>query len=92
MYAHASKSGTEVFVENLLLKSNKTHQKKILKIIEMIGSGVIVYIALAFHDKHIKELQDAVRRSGKPITLYFAEFNPKIFAPLQRVTIISMCY
>ncbi|MED3575856.1 hypothetical protein [Cytobacillus praedii] len=85
MYAQVSNLGTEVFMENLLLKSNKTHQKKILKIIDMLESGVIVYIALSFHDKHIKELQDAVRKSGKPITLYFAVLNPKIFAPLQRL-------
>ncbi|MBU8697664.1 hypothetical protein [Bacillus pumilus] len=51
MYAHDSNLGTEVFVENLLLKSDKTHQKRILKIIDMIGSGIIVYIASAFHDK-----------------------------------------
>ena len=85
MYAHDSNLGTEVFVENLLLKSNRMHQRKILKIIEMIGSGTIVYIASAFHDKHVKELQDAVKISGKPITLYFAELNPNIFAPLQRL-------
>lgn len=85
LYARDYQLGVEVFVENLLLKSNKTHQRKILNIIDMIGNGVIVYIASAFHDKHVKELQDAVRKSGKPITLYFAELNPNIFAPLQRL-------
>ncbi|NRD78567.1 hypothetical protein HPT25_14480 [Bacillus sp. BRMEA1] len=85
LYACESNLGVEIFVENLLLKSNKIHQKKILKIIEMIGSGVIVYIALTFHDKHIRELQDAVMKSGKPIALYFVELNPNIFAPLQRL-------
>jgi hypothetical protein len=84
MYAISS-LGVEVFVENLLLKSNKTHQNKILKITEMIESGIIVYIASAFHSKHLKELQDVVKKSGKPITLYFAELNPDIFAPLQRL-------
>ncbi|WP_108671787.1 hypothetical protein [Peribacillus acanthi] len=84
MYAISS-LGVEVFVENLLLKSNKTHQDKILKIIEMIESGIIVYIASAFHEEHVKELQNAVRKSGKPITLYFAELNPDITAPLQRL-------
>jgi hypothetical protein len=85
MYAPTCSLGVKVFVENLLLKSNKAHQNKILKIIEMIESGIIVYIASAFHEKHVKELQDAVRKSGKPITLYFAELNPDIFAPLQRL-------
>lgn len=84
MYA-TSRLGVEVYVENLLLKSNKTHQNKILKIIEMIESGIIVYIASAFHSKHVKELQDVVKKSGKPITLYFAEINPEIFPPLQRL-------
>jgi hypothetical protein len=85
MYAHDFNLGTEVFVENLLLKSNKTHQNKILKIIDMIEGGIIVYIASAFHDKHVKELQGVIKKSGKPITLYFAELNPNIFAPLQRL-------
>ncbi|MBU8697663.1 hypothetical protein [Bacillus pumilus] len=30
-------------------------------------------------------MQVAVKKSGKPITLYFAEINPNIFAPLQRL-------
>lgn len=85
MYAHECSLGGEVFVENLLLKSNKTHQKKILNIIEMVESGIIVYIASAFHDKHVKELQDVVKESGKAITLYFAELNPNIFVPLQKL-------
>ena len=85
LYARDYQLGVEIFVENLLLKSNKTHQRKILNIIDMIGNGVIVYIASAFHDKHVKELQDAVKKSGKPITLYFAKLNPEIFAPLQRL-------
>ncbi|OLN21213.1 hypothetical protein BTO30_16165 [Domibacillus antri] len=85
MYAHECSLGTEVFVENLLLKSNNPHQEKVLKIIEMIEGGIIVYIASAFHDKHVKELQDAVKKSGKSITLYFAELNPNIFIPLQKL-------
>lgn len=84
MYATSS-LWVEVFVENLLLKSNKTHQNKILKIIEMIESGIIVYIASAFHSKHVKELQNVVKKSGKPITLYFAELNIEIFPHLQRL-------
>lgn len=84
MYATSS-LGVEAFVENLLLKSNKTHQNKILKIIEIIESGIIVYIASAFHEKHVKELQDAVRKSGKSITLYFAVLNSELYAPLQKL-------
>lgn len=85
MYARTCDLGLEVFVENLLLKSNKIHQKKIIKIIEKIDSGIIVYIAAAFHDKHIEELQKVVKCSGKPISLYFMQLNPKIRIPLENL-------
>jgi hypothetical protein len=67
IYGCDYKLGTEVFVESLLLKSNKTHQNKIRKIINMISKGIIIYLALDFHDKHIEELKQVVRVSGKAI-------------------------
>lgn len=85
MYACDYHLGTEVFVESLLLKSNKTHQNKVMKIINMISGGIIIYLALDFHEKHIEELQQAVQSSGKPISLYFLKLNPDIFESLQKL-------
>ncbi|MEI2368915.1 hypothetical protein [Niallia circulans] len=85
MYACDYHLGTEVFVESLLLKSNKTHQNKVMKIINMISGGIIIYLALDFHQKHIEELKQAIQSSRKPISLYFLKLNPNIFESLQKL-------
>lgn len=85
MYGRDYHLGTEVFVESLLLKSNKTHQNKVMKIINMISGGIIIYLALDFYQKHIEELKQAVQSSGKPINLYFLKLNPNIFESLQKL-------
>jgi len=76
-------TGNEVFVENVLLKSNTTHQKKVLKIINMIEKGSVVYLAYDFQEHHIKELQQTILKSGKSINLYLIKLNPNILNPLE---------
>jgi hypothetical protein len=85
IYACEVNSGTEVFVENLLLKSNGSHQNQILKLINMMDNGIIVYLALNFQQKHLEELRQAIRSSGKAISIYFLKLNPSIFASLQKL-------
>jgi hypothetical protein len=79
MYGLEQDSGVEVFVENVLLKSDYSHQYRLLKLIEEIDKGIIIYQALAFKDKHVKQLRDKILNLGKEINLYFVKINPELF-------------
>lgn len=79
MFAIELESGAEVFVENVLLKSDYSHQYRLLKLIEAIDKGVIIYQAVAFKEKYVKQLRDKVMDSGKDINLYFVTINPDLF-------------
>ncbi|OQO98445.1 hypothetical protein IC801_08665 [Geobacillus sp. 44B] len=83
MYGINYNSGVEIFVENLLYKSNGSYQSKILKMIETIDKGIIIYQALDFQQKHIVELHEAVKSSSKPINLYLSRINVGILIPLE---------
>ncbi|WP_075980114.1 hypothetical protein [Bacillus massilinigeriensis] len=79
MYGIEQDLGVEVFVENLLLKSDYSHQYRLLKLIEAIDKGVIIYQAVAFKEKYVKQLRDKIMDSGKDINLYFVTINPDLF-------------
>lgn len=79
MYGIEQDLGIEVFVENLLLKSDYSHQYRLLKLIEAIDKGIIIYQAVGFKDKHVKQLRDKILNSGKEINLYFVTINPELF-------------
>lgn len=76
MYGRNNDTGEEVIIENVLLKSNPPHQKKVLKIINSLEQGTVIYQALDFKKEHMKELEEAVKNSEKPITLYLVKINP----------------
>ncbi len=79
MFAIEQESGVEVFVENMLLKSDYSHQYRLLKLIEAIDKGIIIYQAVAFKDKYVRQLRDKIMDSGKKINFYFVTINPDIF-------------
>ncbi|MEI4770483.1 hypothetical protein WAX74_12635 [Psychrobacillus sp. FJAT-51614] len=85
MYACDYNLGAEVFVESLLLKSNKAHQNKVLKLINMMDKGIIVYLALDFQQKHLEELKQVIQTSGKAISIYFLKLNTNILDNLQKL-------
>ncbi|WHP41831.1 hypothetical protein QIX46_02115 [Lysinibacillus boronitolerans] len=76
MYAIERDLNVEIFVENILTKSNDDHQRRLLKIIERLEKGIIIYQALGFREKDVQELRLAVE--GKDINLYFVQINPEI--------------
>ncbi|WP_071458436.1 hypothetical protein [Bacillus massilinigeriensis] len=73
MYGIEQNSNVEVIVENVLTKSNNDHQRRLLKIIERLEKGIIIYQALGFRPKDVQQLKNAV--TGKDINLYFVEIN-----------------
>lgn len=79
MYGIEQDLGVEVFVENLLLKSDYSHQYRLLKLIEAIDKGIIIYQAVGFKDKHVKQLRDKILNTGKDINLYFVKINSELF-------------
>lgn len=79
MYGIEQDLGVEVFVENVLLKSDYSHQYRLLKLIEEIDKGIIVYQAVAFKDKYVEQLKDKIVNSGKEINIYFVTINPELF-------------
>lgn len=85
MYAIDYNTGVEVFIESVLHKSNDSHQKQVLKIINIIKKGIIIYQSLGFKREHIVELREAVKDSGKPISLYFVKLNSDLLLPLERI-------
>jgi len=79
MYGVEKDLEVEVFVENVLLKSDYSHQYRLLKLIEEIDIGIIVYQAVAFKEKYVKQLRDKILNSGKEINIYFITINPELF-------------
>ncbi|NMO75636.1 hypothetical protein [Niallia alba] len=71
MYGIEQDLGVEVFVENVLLKSDYSHQYRLLKLIEAIDKGIIIYQAVGFKDKYVKQLRDKILNSSKKVNLYF---------------------
>lgn len=82
MYGIEQDLGVEVFVENVLLKSDNSHQLRLLKLIEEIDKGIIIYQALGFHEKHVKQLREAVLSTNKEINLFFVKINSELLNPL----------
>ncbi|WP_342545433.1 hypothetical protein [Lysinibacillus sp. FSL K6-4013] len=79
MYGIEQDLGVEVFVENVLLKSDYSHQYRLLKLIEAIDKGIIIYQAVGFKDKYVKQLRDKILNSSKKVNLYFVTINPELF-------------
>ncbi|MCM3317327.1 hypothetical protein M3603_11790 [Rummeliibacillus stabekisii] len=73
IYAVEKNSNNPVFVENVLTTSDDYHQETLLKLINHIQTGIIVYQALDFKKEHVRELRNAVK--GKAINLYFVKIN-----------------
>ena len=83
MYGIEQDLGVEVYVENLLLKSDNSHQLRLLKLIEQIDNkGIIIYQAIGFHNRHVKQLREAILNSNKEINLLFVKINSELLHPL----------
>lgn len=76
MYCTEINSNVEVFVENIVKKSDGEHQKRLLNLIGKIDEGIVVYMATSFRDEDILGLREAVQ--GKNISLYFIRINKEI--------------
>lgn len=76
MYGIELKSNVEVFVENVLSKSDASHQERLLKLIKKIEKGIIVYQAMEFRNDDVQQLRGAV--TGKDINLHFVKINPNM--------------
>lgn len=83
MYAKELNSGVEIIIENMLRNSDDDHKRRLLKIIERLEKGIIIYQALGFREKDVKELTLAV--AGKDISLYFIQINPKIIPLISKL-------
>lgn len=83
MYGIEQDSNVEVIVENVLTKSNNDHQRRLLKIIERLEKGIIIYQALGFRKADVEQLRDAV--GGKNVNLYFVQINNDLIPLLQRL-------
>ena len=82
MYAVDS-FGLPVLVESVLARSNGAHQEAVLRLIDYLDAGRVVYQALSFQDKHVTELRKVVETSGKPICLYLIEIDEGVLKPIQ---------
>lgn len=88
MFGIDANSGVNVFIENLLLKSNGTHQSKIASIIRGLKEkeqGIIVYQAMDFHERHIEEIRTMIRDSRRKIRFYAVKINPDVLPVLARL-------
>lgn len=83
MYGIEQNSNVEVIVENVLTKSNHDHQRRLLKIIERLEKGIIVYQALGFREKDVQQLRNAVE--GKDINLYFVQINKELLPLINKL-------
>lgn len=85
MYGIEQDLGVEVFVENVLLKSDYPHQYRLLQLIDEIDKGIVIYQAVAFKDKYVKQLREKILNSGKEINLYFVTINPELFQGIDQL-------
>lgn len=85
MHAWDSKTEMEVFVENTLTPSNFSHQERLLRLIKEMDGGTIIYQAIKFKGKHIKELEQAVKQADKPLCLVLLEISQKILPVLDEL-------
>ncbi|MEI0739013.1 hypothetical protein VQ056_24270 [Paenibacillus sp. JTLBN-2024] len=83
MYGIERDLNVEVIIENVLTKSNSDHQRRLLKIIERLEKGIIIYQALGFRDEDVEELRYAVE--GKDINLYFVQINKKLLPLINKL-------
>lgn len=83
MYGIEQNSNVEVIVENVLTKSNNDHQRRLLKIIDRLERGIIVYQALGFRERDVQQLRNAVE--GKEINLYFVQINKDIIPLINKL-------
>lgn len=77
MYGVESKLNVDVYVENVLLKSDNSHLERLLRLIQQIDKGIIIYQAMEFMDKDIQRLKEEVVHLRKDINLYFVKINPE---------------
>ncbi|NRD76642.1 hypothetical protein HPT25_03945 [Bacillus sp. BRMEA1] len=83
MYGFEQESHVEVIIENVLTKSNDDHQRRLLKIIERIETGIIVYQALGFRRKDVQQLRNAVE--GKDINIYFVQIDKELIPLINKL-------
>lgn len=82
MYALDGVLGRPVLVESQLGRSDPPHFAVVRELIHSLGEGTVVYQALSFQDKHIREFRNLVETSGKPIRLYLVIINQDVLKPL----------
>lgn len=83
MYGIEQELKVEVIIENVLTKSDGSHQRRLLKIIERLEKGIIIYQALGFRPKDVERLKNAVE--GKDINLYFVQINKELLPLINKL-------
>lgn len=76
MYGWQTETNVPVYVETQLNPSDQTHLEKVIRIIETIEEGIVIWIAPAFSEECIDELYGLLHfRMAKPINLFAVTFN-----------------
>lgn len=83
MYGIEQELKVEVIIENVLTKSDDSHQRRLLKIIERLEKGIVVYQTLGFREKDVQQLKNAVE--GKDINLYFVQINKELIPLINKL-------
>lgn len=77
--------GLPMLVESVLARSNGAHQEAVLRLIDYLDAGRVVYQALSFQDKHVTDLRKVVETSDKPICLYLIEIGEGVLKPIEEL-------
>ncbi|GLG01213.1 hypothetical protein Alches_12520 [Alicyclobacillus hesperidum subsp. aegles] len=86
LFGYDRAMGTPVIAELWLGKSDTYHQERLLKLIDVLDEGtMLLYLAFAFQVAHVRELEQRVGSSGKPIKLLLVRITDEIMEPLQKL-------
>lgn len=78
--------GTPVIAELWLGKSDSYHQERLLNLIDALDEGaMLLYLAFGFQVTHVRELEQQVGSSGKPIKLLLVRITDEIMEPLEKL-------
>ncbi|GMA64162.1 hypothetical protein NZD89_02270 [Alicyclobacillus fastidiosus] len=75
--------GVPVITEVWLGKTGGYHQERFLSLLETVDEGQLLYLALGFQVKHVRELEQQVGSSDKPIKLLLVRITDQIMEPLE---------
>ncbi|EPZ44471.1 hypothetical protein [Alicyclobacillus acidoterrestris] len=78
--------GTPTVAELWLGTSDSYHQERLLSLIDALDEGaMLLYLALGFQVTHVRELEQQVGSSGKPIKLLLVRIKDEIMEPLEKL-------